>query len=49
MFQSKNANEIVYLKSDDQWLLYLNTKDNYNIKPKYSIIFKTLENTNNFE
>jgi len=43
--QNKNTNEIAYLRADDQWLLYLITKDNYNDKSKYSNIFRTLENT----
>ncbi|KAF0691957.1 Uncharacterized protein FWK35_00038490, partial [Aphis craccivora] len=47
--QNKNTNEIAYLSTDDQWLLYLITKDNnYNDKHKYSNIFKTLENTKQF-
>ncbi|KAF0735453.1 Uncharacterized protein FWK35_00023553, partial [Aphis craccivora] len=46
--QKKNTNEIAYLKTDDQWLLYLITKDNYNDKPKFSNKFKTLENTKQF-
>jgi hypothetical protein len=46
--QIKNVNKIAYQNPDDQWLLYLIIKNNYNDKPKFYIIFKTLKIQNNF-
>lgn len=46
--QNKNITEISHLKLNDQWILYLITKNNYNDKPTYSNIFKTLKNTKQF-
>lgn len=46
--QRKNITEVSHLKLNDQWILYLITKNNYYDKPKYSNIFKTLKNTKQF-
>jgi len=46
--QHKNITEVAHLKLNDQWILYLITKNNHNEKSTYSNIFKTLENTKQF-
>ena len=46
--QHKNITEVSHLKINDQWILYLITKTNYDDKPTYSNIFKTLKNTKQF-
>jgi len=46
--QHKNITEVAHLKLNDQWILYLITKNDDNEKSTYSNIFKTLENTKQF-
>lgn len=46
--QCKNITELAHLKLDNQWILYLITKNNFYNKPTYSDIFKTLKNTKIF-
>jgi len=46
--QRKNITEVLHLKINGQWILYLITKNNHYDKPTYSNIFKTLKNTKQF-
>lgn len=46
--QHKNITEVAHLKLNDQWILYLITKNDHNEKSTYLNIFKTLENTKQF-
>lgn len=46
--QRKKITEVSHLKLNDQWILYLITRNNYCEKPTYSNIFKTIKNTKKF-
>ena len=46
--QHKNITEVSHLKQNNQWILYLITKNNYYNKSTYLNTFKTLKNTKQF-